>query len=92
MVERCHRSLESVIKKVIQKQEDWYPVLNSVLFSMCSQTHSSTGYSPIRMLYNKDPILPFEMADKLENGGGGILMSLKTAMKKNRMLQITVRE
>ena len=35
---------------------------------MCSQTQSSTGYSPMRMPYNKDPILPFEMADKLENG------------------------
>ena len=69
MVERCHRTLELVIKKVIQKREDWYPFLNSVLFSMHSQTHSSMGYSPIRMLYNKDPILPFEMADKLENGG-----------------------
>ena len=52
----------------MQSQEDWYHSLNSVIFAMCSQNHSSTGYSPMRLLYQKDPILPFEMADKLDNG------------------------
>ena len=68
MVKRCHRTLQLVMKKVMQSQEDWYSSFNSVLFVMHSQNHSSTGYSPMRLLYQKDPILPFEMADKLDNG------------------------
>ena len=56
--------MESVIKKCMERQEDWYEMLNSVLLGMRSQVHSSTGYSPIRMLYNKDPLLPFQLAHK----------------------------
>ena len=47
MVERCHRTLESVMKKVIERQEDLSVMLNSVLFTMHCYTHSSTGFSPI---------------------------------------------
>ena len=61
MVEHCHRTLESVPKKCMEWQEDWYELLNNVLLGMRSQVHSSSGYSPIRMLFNKDPILPFQM-------------------------------
>ena len=64
MVERCHQTMESVIKKCMDRQEDWYDMLNSVLLGMRSQVHSSTGYSPIRMLYNKDPLLPFQLPQK----------------------------
>ena len=64
MIKWCHRTLESVVKKVMEKQEDWYEILNSVLLGMRSQVHSSTGYSPIRMLFNKDPIMPFQLAGK----------------------------
>ena len=67
MVERCHRTLQSVIVKVMEQQGNWYKLLNSVLFGMCCYTHSSTGFSAMRMLYNKDPIMPFEMADKLQH-------------------------
>ena len=67
MVERCHRTIEDVIRKVISKQTDWVKMLNSVLFSVRSQVHSSTGFSPMRMLFNKDPILPFQYADQMEN-------------------------
>ena len=31
---------------------------------MCCHTHSSTGYSPVHLLFSKDPILPFELANK----------------------------
>ena len=67
MVECCHRTIEDIIRKVMTEQTDWLPMLNSVLFSIRCQTHSSTGFSPFRMLYNKDPILPFQYADRLEN-------------------------
>ena len=42
-------------------------MLNSVSFLVRSQVHSSTGFSPMRMLFNKDPILPFQYADQMEN-------------------------
>ena len=38
----------------------------TVLFTCCIATHSSTGVSPYCMVYNKDPILPFEYKDKLD--------------------------
>ena len=42
-------------------------MLNSVSFLVRSQVYSSTGFSPMRMLFNKDPILPFQYADQMEN-------------------------
>ena len=66
MVERCYRTLESVVKKVMEKQDDWMTILDSVLLGMRSQVHSSTGYSPMHMLLSKDPIMPFKMADRLK--------------------------
>ena len=43
-------------------------MLPSVLFAIRTSKHSSTGFTPFRMLYNFDPILLFEYADKVENG------------------------
>ena len=34
MVERCHRTIEDVIRKVMTDQTDWLLTLNSVLFSI----------------------------------------------------------
>ena len=67
MVERCHRMIEDVLRKVITEQTDWVKMLNSVLFSIRCQTHSSTGFSPMRLLFHKDPILLYQYADKMEN-------------------------
>ena len=39
-------------------------MLDSVLFVIRTTHHSSTGMTPYRMVYNKDPLLPFEFADK----------------------------
>ena len=50
----------------MENDNDWYNVLDSVLFTCHITTHSSTGVSPYRMVYNKDPILPFEYKDKLD--------------------------
>ena len=57
---------EDCIRKVIENDNDWYNVLDSVLFACHIASHSSTGVSPYRMAYNKDPILPFEYKDKLD--------------------------
>ena len=68
MVERCNHSIEDVIRKAMSSQSDWCLMLPGVLFALRTVQHSSTGFSPFRMLYNYDPILPFEYADKLANG------------------------
>ena len=41
----------------------------SVLFTIRTAKHSSMGYSPYKMLYNKDPIMPFQHADCLKYAG-----------------------
>ena len=51
----------------MENQEQWVDMLDSVLFAICISKHSSIGTSPYRMLYNKDPILPFEYADRNDN-------------------------
>ena len=51
----------------MEQQEDWCKLLNSVLFGMHCHTHSSKGFSNMRILYNEDPIMPFEMAGKIQN-------------------------
>ena len=50
-------------------QEGWVDLLPSVLFSIRTSRHSSTGFSPFRMLYQKDPIMPFEHVNKLKHNG-----------------------
>ena len=50
----------------MENDNDWYNVLDSVLFACHIATHSSTGVSPYCMVYNKDLILPFEYKDKLD--------------------------
>ena len=50
----------------MENDNDWYNVLDSVLFTCCIVTHSSTGVSPYHMVFNKDTILPFEYKDKLD--------------------------
>ena len=46
---------------------DWVRLLPSVLFAIKTAKHSSMGYSPYRMLYHNDPIMPFQHADWLKN-------------------------
>ena len=50
-------------------QEDWELMLPSVLFALQISKHSSTSMSPYRVLYQRDPVLPFQFMDQLKNGG-----------------------
>ena len=67
MVECCNHTIEDVLKKLMIDQTDWVRLLPSVLFAIRTAKHSSVGYSAYRMLYNKDPIMPFQHADQLKN-------------------------
>ena len=68
MVERCNCSIEDIVCKMMLAESDWCLILPSVLFGLWTSVHSSTGFTPFHMLYNFDPVLPFEYADKLNNG------------------------
>ena len=48
-------------------RSDWNVLLNSVLFSVRCQTHSSMAYSPFHMMYQKDPIMPFQYTGQTQN-------------------------
>ena len=68
MIERCHHTLEDIIKKVMYRQEDWIIILESALLGMRSTgPYASTGYTPMCMLYNKDPVMPFQIVHKLKH-------------------------
>ena len=63
--------MEDVLRKLLEEQEGWYYMLDSVLFAIRTTCHSLTGMSPYRMVYNKDPLLPFEFADKQKAHSNG---------------------
>ena len=67
MVERCNQSIEECIKKIMVSQEDWKSMLPCVLFALQISKHSSSSMSPYRVLYQRDPILPFQFMDQLKN-------------------------
>ena len=68
MVKRCHHSIEEIVCKMMLVESDCCPMLPTVLFALRTSVHSSTGFTPFLMLYNFDPVLQFEYADKLNNG------------------------
>ena len=39
-------------------------MIDSILFAIRTTSHSSVGMSPYRVIFNKDPLLPFEFVDK----------------------------
>ena len=49
-------------------QEDGEPMLPSVLFALQISKHSSSRMPPYRVLYQMDPVLPFQYVDWLGNG------------------------
>ena len=69
LVERSNRTVEDCIKMIMVSQQDWEPMLPSVLFALSVSRHSFTGLSPYRVLYQRDPILPFQYMDRFNNGG-----------------------
>ena len=49
-------------------QEDWESMMSNVLFTLRVSRHSSTGLSLYRVLYQRDPILPFQYMNRVNNG------------------------
>lgn len=59
MVERVNSTLERILRKItIEHPNKWATFLSSAVFAYNIGYHSSTGQSPFKMLYGRQPSLP----------------------------------
>lgn len=62
LVERQNRTIKNCLLKVLQNNVNKWPyILQGVLFAHRTAQHSSTGYSPFKMLYQREAILPIDI-------------------------------
>lgn len=63
LVERQNRTIKEKLLKILDDdhQDDWPKALNGVLFAHRTAIHNSTGLSPYRILYGRDPVLPIDV-------------------------------
>ena len=72
------------MKFVNESQDDWYLMLDPILFGYRVAKHRTTGYSPFFMLYHREARLPIDielMPDSSENGDGGCDDYIHTMLK-----------
>lgn len=63
MVERQNRTIKEKLLKLLQQDhhDRWPDALDGVLFAHRTACHKSTGYSPYRILYGRDLVLPIDV-------------------------------
>jgi hypothetical protein len=62
LVERQNRTIKNCLLKVLQENVlQWPYILQGVLFAHRTAQHSSTGYTPFKMLYQRDATLPIDI-------------------------------
>lgn len=62
LVERQNRTIKNCFLKTLQENVlQWPYILQGVLFAHRTAKHSSTGYTPFKMLYQCDAILPIDI-------------------------------
>lgn len=65
LVERQNRTIKNCLLKVLQNNvEKWPYILQGVLFAHRTAQHFSTGYSPFKILYQREAILPVDVDDE----------------------------
>ena len=65
LVERMNRSILTLLRTYIDKEEDWEKHLQLLLFCYRTTTHSSTGLSPYEVLFGFNPPFPFQVTPAL---------------------------
>ena len=68
LVEHQNRTTEDCNRKCTDKSQKWLQLLDGILFSVCIAKHCSTKFSPFQIMYNKDPVIPFQLADNQRDG------------------------
>jgi hypothetical protein len=72
LVERQNRTTNACIRKSLEDRFDqWVYALDSVLFSYRVQKHASTKFTPYRLMFGWDPIIPAQQADNLRYRSDG---------------------
>ena len=63
LVERQNRTIKEKLLKLLQdgNHDRWPDALDGVLFAHRTACHRSTGYSPYRILYGREPLLPIDV-------------------------------
>jgi len=70
-VERFHRTLNSMLaKRICESQRDWDEHVAIVLAAYRASPHESTGYSPNRLLFGRENVMPLDimMGTPIEDG------------------------
>ena len=63
MLERFHRTLNSMLAKVIDgNQRNWCEMLPGVMAAYRATVHDTTGYSPNRLLFGRENRMPIDIA------------------------------
>ena len=60
-LERWHATLVRMLRKSIEKKQDWAGMLKYALFACRSMPHANTGYSPFKLIYGEDKRSPLDV-------------------------------
>jgi transposase InsO family protein len=61
-VERCHRTLNSIIAKVVaENQKNWHEVLDFAVAAYNASPNESTKYSPNYLMFGREVLTPFDL-------------------------------
>ena len=82
-----NRSIEDVMKNLLENQEDWKEMLLSVLVSVRVSRHSSTGISPFRLMFQCDSVHLFEFMDRLKHDGDEMVNACVSDLRADEMFE-----
>ena len=64
VVERFHSTLNSRIRKSVEKKRNWVDVVPLILFFVKTTPHASTGFSPFLLKHGWEPVTPIQLLYK----------------------------
>ena len=67
-VQHHNRTTQDCIRKYANESQNWLELLDGILFFVCLAKHYSTKYNPFHIMYNRDPMTPFQLADNQRDG------------------------
>ena len=69
MVERFNRTLASMLSLFVdENQANWDTLLPYVMMAYRSSVHSSTGFTPYKVVFGQEIVLPVDVMLNLDNG------------------------
>ena len=87
MLERMNRSTDDIMKKLLENKGDWEDMLPLVLFLVGASRHSCTGISPFRLMFQHDPVHPFEFMDRLKHDGDETVNASVSEFRADEMFE-----